>query len=66
MGGACGTYGREESGYRVMIEKPEKKKPLGRPRCKWEDNIKTDLQEVRWGAWTGFIWLSVGTGGGLL
>jgi len=43
MGGACGTYGREEIGYRVLIEKIEKKRPLGRPRCKWEDNIKTDL-----------------------
>jgi len=56
----------EESGYKVLIEKPEKKRPLGRPRCKWEDNIKMDLQEVRWGAWIGFIWLSIGTGGALL
>jgi len=66
MGGACGTYGREKSGYRVLIEKPEKKRLLGRPRCKWEDNIRMDLQEVRLGVWTGFIWLSTGTCGGLL
>ena len=38
----------------------------GRPRHRWEDNIKMDLQEVGWGAWTGLIWLRIGTGGGLL
>jgi len=32
--------------YRVLVVKPEGKRPLGRPRCKWEDNNKTDLQEV--------------------
>jgi hypothetical protein len=34
---------------RVLVEKPEGKRPLGRPRSRWEDNIKTDLQEVRGG-----------------
>jgi len=33
--------------------KPEGKKPLGRPRHRWEGNIKMDLQEVGWGVWTG-------------
>jgi hypothetical protein len=32
--------------YRVLMGKPEGKKPLGRPKCRWEDNIKMDLQEV--------------------
>jgi len=32
--------------YSVLVGKPEEKKPLGRPRCRWEDNIKMDLQEV--------------------
>jgi hypothetical protein len=32
--------------YRVLVGKPEGKKPLGRPRCRWEDNIEIDLQEV--------------------
>jgi hypothetical protein len=32
--------------YRVLVGKPEGKRPLGRPKCKWEDNIKMDLQEV--------------------
>jgi len=35
--------------YRVLVGKPEGKSPLGRPRCRWEDNIKMDLQEVRCG-----------------
>ena len=32
--------------YRVLVGKPEGKRPFGRPRCGWEDNIKMDLQEV--------------------
>jgi len=43
------------------------KSPLGKRRCRREDNIKIDLQEVGWrGAWTGLIWLRIGTDGGLL
>jgi hypothetical protein len=38
----------------------------GTTRHRWEDNIKMDLQEVGWGAWTALIWLRIGTGGGLL
>ena len=49
--------------YRVLMRKPEGKRPLGRPRHKWEDNIKMDLQELGWEAWTGLIWLRIGTGG---
>jgi hypothetical protein len=38
---------REDSGvHRVLVGKPEVKRPLGRPRCRWEYNIKMDLQEV--------------------
>jgi hypothetical protein len=36
--------------YRILVGKPEGRRPLGRPRRRWEDNIKTDLQEVGWGA----------------
>ena len=46
MGGACSTYGREEIVYGILVGKPEEKRPLGRPRHRWEDNIKMDLQEV--------------------
>jgi hypothetical protein len=46
--------------------KPEEKRPLGRPRSNWKDNIQTDVQEIGSGAWTGLIWLRKGTSGGLL
>jgi len=46
MGGACGAYGEGRGVHRVLVEKPEGKRPLGRPRRRWEDNIKMDLQEV--------------------
>jgi len=42
------------------------KRSVGRPRCRWEDNIKMDLQEVGWGVWTELIWLRKRTGGGHL
>jgi hypothetical protein len=35
------------------VGKLEEKKPLEGPRRRWEDNIKTDLEEIRWGGWTG-------------
>jgi hypothetical protein len=38
--------GKDRGVYRVLVEKPEKKRPLGRPRRRWEDNIKMYLQEV--------------------
>jgi len=52
--------------YRILVGKPEGKRPLGRPRHRWEDNIKIDLQEVGCGVWTGLSWLRIGTGGGHL
>jgi hypothetical protein len=38
--------GEKRGVYRVLVEKPEGKRQLGRPRCRWEDNIKMDLQEM--------------------
>jgi len=52
--------------YRGLVGAPEGKRPLGRPRCRLEDDIKVVLEEVGWGSWAGFIWLRMGTGGGLL
>ena len=48
---ACMEEGR--SVHKVLVGKPEGKTPLGRPRCRWEDNIKIDLEEVGrgWGDW---------------
>ena len=48
--------------HKVLMAKPEGKRPLGRPRRRCEDNIKMDLQEVG----IGWSWLRIGTGGGRL
>jgi hypothetical protein len=49
--------GERRGAYRVLVGKPEGKRPLGRPRHRWEDNIKIYLQKVGFGgvAWTGLI-----------
>jgi hypothetical protein len=52
--------------YRILVGRPEGKKPLGRPRRRWEDNIKMDFREVGMMGRTGFSWLRIGSGGGLL
>jgi len=48
---------------RVLVGKPEGKRPLGRRRHRWEDNIKMYLKEVGYGVWTRSSWLRIGTGG---
>ena len=58
--------GESKSLYRILVGKYEGKKPLGRPRHRWKDNMKIGLQEVRWG---GMDWIDVAQdrrGGGLL
>ena len=42
-------YGDRRGVYRVLVGKPERKRPLGRPRRRWEDNIKMDVQELGFG-----------------
>jgi len=56
--------GERRDAYRVLVGKPGGKRTLGRPRCWWEDNIKTILRKWVGGAWNGLIWLRIGTGGG--
>jgi len=58
--------GERRGVYRVSMGNPEGKRPLGRLRSRWEDNIKMGLQEMCGEAWTGLIWLRTGIGGGLL
>jgi hypothetical protein len=58
--------GERRGVYRDMVGKPQGKRPLGRPRRRWEDNIKMDLQEGGCKVWTGLSWLRVVTGGGHL
>jgi hypothetical protein len=41
--------GKGKGAYRILVGRPEGRRPLGRPRCRWEDDIKMDLQEVGWG-----------------
>jgi len=50
----------------VLVGKPDEKRPTGRPKLRWKDNIKNDLQEVLWRVWTGLTWLRIGISGGLL
>jgi hypothetical protein len=58
--------GEKGGAYRILVGTSEGRRPLGRPRRRWEDNIIMDLQEVGWEARTALIWLRTGTGGGLL
>jgi hypothetical protein len=47
MGGGCSMNGeRRRNAYRILVGKPEGKRPLGRPRRRWVDNIKIDLREI--------------------
>jgi len=49
MGEACGTYGESRGAYRVLAGISEGKRPLGRYKCRWKDNIKMYVPEVKWG-----------------
>ena len=48
MVGACGMYRRQESCMQVFVGRPEGKRPLRRPRHRWKETIKKDLQKVEW------------------
>jgi hypothetical protein len=47
--GHVARMGEKRNGYRLLVRKPEGKRPLGRPRRRWVDNIRMDLGEVGWG-----------------
>jgi hypothetical protein len=49
MGKPCSTNEGTRNIYRILVGKPEGKRPLGRPRRRWVDNIKMDLRETGWG-----------------
>jgi Cu2+-containing amine oxidase len=61
--GHVALMGKRKVLYRVLLGKLERKRPLGRPRRRWEVNFKMDLQEVGCGAWTESRWLGIRTGG---
>jgi hypothetical protein len=48
--------GEKRNGYRILVGKPEGKRPLGRPRRRWEDNIRMNLREIGWG---GMDWIDL-------
>jgi hypothetical protein len=56
MGGACSTYGERSGVYRVLVRKPDRKRPLGRPRHRWKVNIKMDLRKLGCG---GMEWIGL-------
>jgi hypothetical protein len=64
--GHVSQMGEKRNAYRLLVGKPEGKRPLGRPRRRWVDNIRMDLGELDGVMWTGLVWLRIGTGGELL
>jgi len=65
MGGVCSRYGGGErrSIYKVLMGKPEGKRPFGRPRCRWGIILRWIFRKWDVGAWTGLNWLRIGIGG---
>jgi hypothetical protein len=58
--------GEKRNVYRLLLRKSEGKRPLGRLKRRWVDNIRMDLGKVGWGDWTGLVWLRIGRGEELL
>jgi hypothetical protein len=61
--GRVARMGEKRNAYRLLVGKPEGRRPLGRPRRRWVDNIRMDLVDVGWGD---VDWIGIGTGGELL
>jgi hypothetical protein len=59
LAGHVARMGEKRNAYRVLVGKPEGKTPLGRPRRKWEDNIRIELREIGWG---GMDWIDLAQG----
>jgi hypothetical protein len=57
MGRACSTNGKKRNACRILVGKPEGKRPLGRPKRRWVDNNKMDLREI---GWDGMNWIEIG------
>jgi hypothetical protein len=56
MGRACSTNEGQNNAHRILVGKPEGKRPLGSPRHRWVDNIKMNLREIGWG---GMDWIDL-------
>jgi hypothetical protein len=57
MGRACSVNGEKRNAYRILVGNPEGKRPLGRPRRRWVNNIKKDLRQTGWNGmdWTDLV-----------
>jgi hypothetical protein len=56
--GHVARMGEKRNANRKLVGKPERKRPLRRPRCRWLNNIKMDLRKIEWGGiWTELFWL---------
>jgi hypothetical protein len=55
MGSACSTHEEKRNAYSILVGKPERKRPLGRPRHRWENIIRMNLREIRW---CGMAWVN--------
>jgi hypothetical protein len=56
VGRACSTKGERRNAYRILVGKLEGRRPLGRPRRRWVDNIKMYLREI---GWDGTVWIGL-------
>jgi hypothetical protein len=59
MDRACRTNGEKRNAYRILVAKPERKRPLGRSRYRWVNDIKMDLRETEW---DGMDWINLAQG----
>jgi hypothetical protein len=66
MDEAYSKEGERRGAYRILVGKPDGKRPLRRPMRRLEYNTKMDLQEAGWEAWVGLIWLRIEAIGGHL
>jgi hypothetical protein len=56
MGRACSTNGEKRNAYRILVGNPDGKRPMGRLRHRWVDNIKMDIREI---GWDGMDWIDL-------
>jgi hypothetical protein len=62
----CSTNGEKRNAYSILVRKSEGKRPLGRPRRRWENNIRMDLREIGWGGMDWIYLARIKTSGGFL